>query len=213
MDQNYTDITLVVDRSGSMHAIRGDAEGGINAFIKDQRVKPGRCTLTLVEFDDQYTVVHDGVPIGEAGEYSLQPRGATALLDAIGRAVDTTGARLAAMPEDQRPGLVVVVIVTDGHENASKERTKDAIAALIKQQQEQYSWRFQYLGANQDAIAVGGGLGVKAAAAATYSPQRFKAAMGATARAMTRARCAAAEGGDVDEALCYTEAERGEMRG
>ena len=99
MNENLTDITLVMDRSGSMEARRRDAEGGVNTFIQEQAREPGEAVLTLVQFDTEYEVVHNGVAIHEVPRFTLRPRGATALLDAVGRAILETGKRLEAMPD------------------------------------------------------------------------------------------------------------------
>lgn len=124
MRNDMCDVTLVVDRSGSMVSIWKEAEGGINAFIDEQKKNAGECVFTLVHFDSEYEFVHKGVPIGQVGSYALQPRGMTALLDAVGRAINEAGERLSAMPEAERPLLVAFVIVTDGQENASHEFSK-----------------------------------------------------------------------------------------
>ncbi len=135
MRSDLTDITLVVDRSGSMQEIQSDAEGGVNAFIEKQAEEPGEALLTLVQFDTEYEFVHKGVPIEKVPKYELAPRGMTALLDAVGRAINETGERLAKMPEPDRPGLVIFVIMTDGMENSSKEFTKSQIKEMIEEQQ------------------------------------------------------------------------------
>lgn len=121
MNTNLTDITVVIDRSGSMASCRADAQGGLNTFIKTQASEPGEALLTLVQFDNQYEIVHRGVPIKDVPKFALVPRGGTALFDALGRAINDTGARLAAMQEADRPGLVMFAIVTDGDENSSRE--------------------------------------------------------------------------------------------
>lgn len=132
MRSDLTDITLVVDRSGSMQEMRSDAEGGVNAFIADQAKEPGEALLTLVQFDTEYEFLHSGVPIGQVPKYTLVPRGSTALLDAVGRAINETGERLSKMDEKDRPGLVIFVVMTDGHENASKEFSKPQIKKMIE---------------------------------------------------------------------------------
>jgi hypothetical protein len=99
----------------------------------------------------------------------LQPRGSTALLDAIGRLVAEAGAQLASLPEHLRPATVIVGIMTDGYENASREWTHSAIKALVRQQTTTYSWEFLDMGADQDAIEVGASLGVQANRSMTYS--------------------------------------------
>ena len=166
MRSDLTDITLVVDRSGSMEQVREDAEGGVNSFIAQQAKEPGEALLTLVQFDTEYEFLHKGVPISQVPKYELVPRGMTALLDAVGRAINETGERLAKMDEQDRPGLVVFVVMTDGLENSSKEFSKATIKEMIERQQQQYSWHFTFLGANQDAFAEAGGMGIDAAGVA-----------------------------------------------
>ncbi len=195
MRSDLTDITLVVDRSGSMQEIRSDAEGGINAFIEQQAGEPGEVLLTLVQFDTEYEFIHRGVPIEQVDQYELQPRGATALLDAVGRAIHETGQRLAQMKESDRPGLVIFVIMTDGLENSSREFTKSQIRAMIEEQQSKYNWHFTFLGADQDAFAEAGSLGINAAGAAMFSKDRVAAAYAGTSAKVKRMR-AQFRGGD-----------------
>ena len=120
--------------------------------------------MTLAQFDNHYEVVYADRPRRRRAALDLQPRGSTALLDAMGRLITDAGARLAALAEDERPGTVIVAIMTDGHENASREWTHPAIKALVEQQTEAYGWQFLYMGADQDAIEVGASIGVAAAA-------------------------------------------------
>lgn len=149
MDDNYTHLTLVVDRSGSMITIREDAEGGVNALIAAQAVLPGAITLTLVEFDHSIDTALDHVLLNAADlpKYHLQPRGSTALFDAIGHAITQTGTWLAGLDEADRPGKVIFAVMTDGEENSSIEWTSHAISALIKQQTETYNWEFVFMAA------------------------------------------------------------------
>src|SRR5688572_21912856 len=117
MNHQLTDITIVLDRSGSMHSVASDTIGGFNRFLADQQKAPGQATLTLNQFDDVFERVIDARDIQQAPPLtneSFQPRNSTALLDAIGRSIRDTGQRLAAMPEPERPGKVVMVIITDG---------------------------------------------------------------------------------------------------
>jgi len=107
MNQNVCEIGFVLDRSGSMNTMKDEAIGGINAFLESQQKLPGEARLTLVLFDHEYIVVHDGVPIKEVpplDNHSYVPRGTTALLDAFGRTINTIGERLNKTPEQDRPG-------------------------------------------------------------------------------------------------------------
>ena len=172
--KNLTDITVVLDRSGSMSSIREEAENGLNHFISEQKEIPGYANFTLVKFDTEYEVAHKGVNIQEVGECTIEPRGMTALLDAVGKAINETGERLRDMEEASRPGLVVFVIVTDGAENSSHEFTKAQIKEMIEKQQSTYSWQFTFLGANQDAFAEASSMGIAAISTMTYSPNKAK---------------------------------------
>jgi hypothetical protein len=105
-DSQRTLIAVLLDRSGSMETVKSDTEGGSNAFIDTQRAEPGDARVTLAQFDTEYQVVYANRPIGEVPRLALQPRGATALYDALGRLITDVGANVAALPEDQRPGTV-----------------------------------------------------------------------------------------------------------
>ena len=153
MKQGLTDIIVVLDRSGSMAGIRKDMEGGFDAFIAEQRKEPGDARVTLTQFDTTYEIVYDGKPLTDVPPLSLEPRGMTALYDAVGRTIAATGARFAALPEDERPERVLFVIITDGAENSSREFEGARVAAMVKEQTDKYSWQFVYIGANQDAVA------------------------------------------------------------
>lgn len=210
MRNDLTDITLVVDRSGSMQSVREDAEGGVNSFLESQADEPGDTLLTLVQFDDVHEFVKRGEPIEDAGKYHLHPRGMTALLDAVGHSINETGRRLAAMPQDQRPGLVVFAVMTDGLENASREFTRQQIKEMIEHQQTVYSWQFSFLGANQDAFTEAGAIGIDRAGTATYSAGRERAAWNAMAGKVGRMRQAAQEYRTVVNE--FTDTEREEMK-
>lgn len=209
MRKDFTDITLVVDRSGSMEAIRQDAMGGVNRFILDQAEKPGEAVLTLVQFDTEYEFVHRATPIKSVPQYVLTPRGGTALLDAVGRAINETGERLAALPEAQRPGLVVFVVMTDGEENSSKEFSNSQIKDKISHQQDKYGWQFVFLGANQDAFAEAGAMGMQAQAAANFTPGKVLHAMAAASASVGRMRAQSIASETIENA--FTDSERKSM--
>jgi uncharacterized protein YegL len=170
MVNNKSLIVIVLDRSGSMSSIRDDTIGGINTFLADQQKLPGECNLTFTQFDDVYEIIHHSVPLDKIkplDQTTFVPRGATALLDAIGRTINTVGAELTALPEDQRPGKVFFTIFTDGEENSSKEFSKDQVFEMIKKQREEYKWEFIFLAANQDAIQTGQSMGMGASSSMT----------------------------------------------
>ena len=172
MKENLTELVFILDMSGSMSSLANDTIGGFNSMIESQKAEPGEANVTTVLFDHDYILLHDHVSIANVNpltnkEYS--PRGTTALLDAIGRTVNSVGARLASTPEEERPSRVVVAITTDGYENASREFTKAKIKEMIEHQQTKYSWVFMFLGANMDAISEAASLGIGSDFARTYS--------------------------------------------
>lgn len=171
MNNRLTEIAFILDRSGSMGSMIEPAIAGFNDFLRDQQQAEGDARLTLVLFDNEYLVPCASLPVAEVVELDVTtfiPRGSTALLDAIGRTIDELGARLAAIPEKNRPGQVIVAILTDGEENSSRHFTWQDIAQKIGHQERHYAWQFLFLGANQDAIATAARMGVAAANSATY---------------------------------------------
>lgn len=158
MKTGYTHITIILDRTGSMQQIRDDTIGGFNTFLREQKEQPGEATLTLVQFDSQdpYEVVHSFRPIAEVPELTAAtyvPRASTPLLDALGRGTcGDLAAKIAGLPEDQRPEHTVFVILTDGKENASREFKKPQIVQMIQDCQEKNGWHFTFLSADLDAI-------------------------------------------------------------
>ena len=171
MNKNLTEIAFILDRSGSMAPVTEAAITGFNEFLRDQQKTEGLARLTLVLFDNEYQVPLDGIPVQEAvalDTTTYVPRASTALLDAIGTTIDRLGARLSALPEPDRPGQVIVAILTDGYENSSEKFTWKDISRKILEQTNTYKWQFLFLGANQDAIATAANLSIAAANASTY---------------------------------------------
>ena len=166
-DSSYTHILVIVDRSGSMVSIAEDMKGGLNEFFKSQSIDGQKTLVDYVQFDDAYESVFEDKPVSDAQAF-LVPRGMTALVDAVGKSVVGLGEKLAKKSEDERPGQVIVVLVTDGHENASKDWHADQVKQLLKTQESQWGWEFVFLGANMDAVEVGAALGFAAGSSLTY---------------------------------------------
>jgi hypothetical protein len=164
MKQEYTHITVILDRTGSMESIRDDTIGGYNTFLEQQKTEPGMATLTLVQFDtqDPYEVIHKFKPIKEVSALTREtfvPRASTPLLDALGCGINDLQACIGQLKEEDRPAKVVMVIVTDGQENSSREFRKDQIEKMVKEKKEKDTWQFVFLSADlaaiDDAMAVG----------------------------------------------------------
>lgn len=212
-DQNLTHLSLIVDRSGSMQAIRSDMEGGIAAFLADQARRPGAVTVDVTTFDTLVAHPYTNARIGDVRGPFIVPRGATALLDAMGSSIVGLGDRLATTPEERRPGTVIVLTVTDGLENSSREFTPRAVRRLVTQQQRVYSWQFVFLGANIDSFDVAGGLGIARDSTINYSPSAEGVAgvFSATSAYVSRLRSARAAGSPAPAG--FTSAERARATG
>lgn len=175
MRQDLTDLTLIVDKSGSMHPLTEDTIGGLNAFIETQRKQPGEANVSVVFFNEHYEVVIGHQPLAALPPFTsemYQPTGSTALLDAIGQTIRSVGQRLHMTKEIDRPGTVIIVILTDGLENASQHFTRYVVADMIERQQKDYNWQFIFLGANMDAIAEAGALNIAPTNAMNYEATR-----------------------------------------
>ena len=173
-----TEITVILDRSGSMQSIASDAIGGFNAFLAAQRREPSvgsgpgsdTTRLTLVLFDDQYEVPYKSIPLTEVPDLTdrtFLPRGSTALRDAIGRTLSKMTRSFAARPAEQKPATIILAILTDGEENASREYSAQHIADFIEAKKE-LGWQFVFLAANQDALATATDLRIDAADALNF---------------------------------------------
>jgi hypothetical protein len=173
---NLSHLVFLLDRSGSMQSIKSDVIGGFHAFLTEQRATDGQCAVTLAQFDHEYEVVYQGIPLDQVPPLALSPRGRTALLDSMGKLITDTVAEIDALPEEDKPGTVVVAIMTDGLENASGEWRRPDIKALVEQQTNERGWEFLYMGADQDAVEVGEGLGVKAEQSVTYAKGKSREA-------------------------------------
>jgi hypothetical protein len=176
-----------------MESVRADTIGGFNSFLADQQKLKDEACITLVQFDDQYEKVYEGRPLADAprlDEETFKPRGSTALLDAIGRTITEQGERFSRAPDGQKPSQVIVAIMTDGFENASHKFDRNQVFALISQQRDQWGWVFYFLGANQDAIAEAGRLGVGAGQAIGYAANAVgtAAVLGSLHRAVAHSR-------------------------
>ncbi len=206
MNKNLTDITVLLDRSQSMTKRKQEAEDGLNAFVKSQQEQEGRANFTFIKFDDHYEVALDAVDIQNVEKCALEPRGCTALLDALGKAIVNTGERLKNMHEKYRPGLVVICVITDGHENSSREFTKSRIKEMIEEQTEKYNWQFTFLGADQDAFTEGAAMGFQVDTILNYSNENTEQVFGSISRNVNTMRGQKAGGQMVS--CSYTAEER-----
>lgn len=167
MKPGLTEIIVVMDRSGSMSLVREDMQGGFDTFMGVQRNAPGDCHVSLYQFDKAYETVYEGRSIHDIPPCYLEPRGATALYDAVGRTINAVGERFSKMPDVLRPEKVIFLIITDGHENASTEFELSRLKEMISHQTDVYNWQFVYIGSDITTQTAAAHLGM---AAASYTP-------------------------------------------
>ena len=170
-DPNYTALMLIIDRSGSMSSIRDDMVGGLTALVEEQRKQPGLLTISMVSFDNQVELQHQ-MATPSAVNIQLEPRGGTALYDGMGFGLNTLQADIDALPDHAKPETVQVVVVTDGHENASGEYSGVTIKKLVTEKTKDHNWDIVFLGANQDAVMKAAELGIDRDRSMTYGANR-----------------------------------------
>lgn len=166
MNNNYTHVSVLLDASSSMYSIKDDVIGGFNNLLNDQKKEVGKLSISVAQFASagSYQVINemsDLNSVKDLTEDSYITNGMTALLDGIAKTIRDTGKALSLLSESERPGKVLITIITDGGENDSKEETNKTIANSIKHQEEKYNWQFAYIGANQDAFSESSSFGLK----------------------------------------------------
>lgn len=162
MRNDLVELVFVIDASGSMNKLVQDTIGGFNSLIEKQKADEGETRVTAFTFNHSVKKIYDNTEVNSISPlsgYNYIPAGSTALYDGIGTAIDFVGERLAATPEDERPAKIIVVVITDGYENASKEYTLKDVKDRIEHQQTKYSWEFMYLGADINSMKEAKSLG------------------------------------------------------
>jgi uncharacterized protein YegL len=168
--KNYTDLNIILDRSGSMSSIAKDMVGGIKTFLDKEKETGDDTKVSFYQFDDQYETIFVDKDIKDKINIDLVPRGSTALLDALGRTIVSVGEKLSKLDEKDRPNRVLFLVITDGYENASREFSSDVVKEKVKHQREKYAWDFVFLGAGEDAVlAQHKGLGIGASSSKGFA--------------------------------------------
>ena len=156
MKKNLTEIVFILDRSGSMSGLEQDTIGGFNSLIAKQKKEDGEAYISTVLFDHYSEVLHDRVDLKKIKpmtEDEYYVRGSTALLDAVGGAINHIGNVHKYARDEDRPEKTMFIIMTDGYENASRRYDYDEIRRMITRQKKKYGWEFMFLGANIDVIS------------------------------------------------------------
>jgi hypothetical protein len=204
MRKDYTAIALIVDRSGSMNNVVDDTIGGVNSFIDQQRKVEGKCSVTLVQFDDVIETIHDFIDIEDVPQLTSDvyyPRNMTALYDGIGVTANKLGQKLAEMPEDERPAKVIVAVITDGMENASNEFNRESIKKMIEEQESKYGWDFNFISADLESYNDAVHLGFAPGKTAMYSKASTSGTFDAISDKMGRVRGMVANDASAEDVL------------
>lgn len=194
-----THIAFVLDSSGSMELIADDTRGGFNSLLKDQRAEDGEATVSLYEFNTDVERVYHAQGLDDADELdedNYTPSGRTALYDAIVQAIDETET---LCDEEDTPENVLVVVLTDGHENSS-ETTQETVQSRVEEKRDA-GWEFMFIGANQDAALTSEEMGMAAGKALSmqHSGDGVRNAYRSTSQAVSRLRQSGATGGYTEE--------------
>lgn len=155
-DPTYTAVGAIIDQSGSMGSHVEQVLSGYADFLREQREIDGRSTITRTLFSDAYPpdIEHDDLASAEPLTHkTYRPGGTTALIDACCHTINAMGERFDALPEAEKPAHVVVCIITDGKENASRRFDQADLRDRIREQEETWGWEFIFIGAGIDAFA------------------------------------------------------------
>ncbi len=202
-NKKSTDITMILDRSGSMGRIHEQVIRSFNDFLTEQKAVEGEAKISLIQFDNEYEVNYEGIDIQKAEDLNAttyMPRASTALNDAIGRTITNMKVRL-----KETNDKVVVVITTDGMENASVEFRRAQIREMIKECEEKLGWKFMYLAADDASFDEYEGMGMERG-------RSFKSGRGGrgydNAAKLMSSKIAGYRAHEMDEYLDFTEKER-----
>ena len=171
MKKGLTEIVFILDRSGSMAGLEKDTIGGYNSMLERQKKEEGEAIISTVLFDDKAEVLHnrkDLFDVKAITDKDYYVRGCTALLDAVGSAIQHIGNVQKNTPADKRPEKTMFIITTDGMENASREYTYSKVKKMVEEKKKKYHLEFIFLGANIDAVEVAGRFGVSKNRAVRY---------------------------------------------
>lgn len=201
MDKDFTAILCVVDRSGSIQVARNEYEEALQGFLTEQGKQPGLTRVDFATFSTSYSLDYrmaDPLSI----TVKIEPRGGTALYDAIGHCISGFTSEMEKLPPHARPSKTILLVATDSVDNASIQFTAEAVRELIQSKQDVEGWEALLMAAEQDAVRNGEKLGFKADSCITFKLQGgSKHAAEAASRFVTDVRRGTRTG--------FTQAERG----
>jgi hypothetical protein len=164
IDYNWTYVSVLIDTSGSMQALNpANTSKQLTGLIKEQT--GGKVTVTAARFSEKYEVFIQNKLANDVNiaEEDITPLGSTALYESFCKIIDDTTDSINNFV-DVKPGKIVVIVLTDGEENASKGEYSgktglNMLTKKITEKQEQ-NWLFYFLGTNIDAIKMGSKFGI-----------------------------------------------------
>jgi len=183
VEQELTDIIVILDRSSSIESYGLTKKNieGFNSFLKEQKEETGLARMTLALFDgnwydngdnNAYELRYNMVDIQNVQDLDAEtyiPKGMTALYDGIGITLQNYKNKLEKLPINEKPDKVVVLIMTDGEENASKEFNKKMIAEMIEKHEKEDLWGFVFMGANIDTMGESQSMNISVANTIPYT--------------------------------------------
>lgn len=218
--RNGTLIAVILDESGSMNSCRDQTISGFNEFVNGQKTaeNAGKAYLTLVKFDAPaiHTVYENQIinNVSDLNRETYRPNGGTNLMDAIGTTLNKINSVLKSVEQTERPG-VLVVIITDGGENASKDFNGKQIKKMVKTA-ENADWTFTFLGANVDAFAMGQTFGMNASNTVQYDTRSMGATMDVLTKTTVNLRSAKMAGvstAEIYNTSLYSDSDRSKTMG
>ena len=168
---NITEMIFILDRSGSMSGLESDTIGGFNSMIAEQKEKDGKCFVSTILFNQESKTIHDRIPLENVPEMTsddYRPQGCTALIDAIGLAIDHVGDIHKYIRPEDVPDHTLFVITTDGLENASHIYSSSKVKQMIEDRKRYAGWEFVFIGANIDAVETAKHFGISEDRAVNY---------------------------------------------
>jgi len=170
VDKDFTAILCVVDRSGSIQVARNEYEEALQGFLTSQGKQPGLVRVDFATFSTSYSLDHrmaDPLSI----TVKIEPRGGTALYDAIGHCINGFTSEMEKLPEHARPSKTVLLVASDGEDNSSVQNSVESVRELVQAKQDVEGWEALFMGAEQNAVREGEKLGFKADSCITFKLQ------------------------------------------
>lgn len=201
MKKNLTEMVFILDKSGSMSGLESDTIGGFNAMINKQKKQDGEAYVTTILFDNNSEMIHDRIPLDEVPpmtENDYTVGGCTALIDAIGEAVQHISDIHKYARKEDIPEHTIFVITTDGMENASKKFDSKTVKKMIEKKKKKDNWEFLFIGANIDAVETAAQFGIEKNRAVNYKAD-------SRGTSVLYGSVSAAIGGMRGEAACISE--------